>query len=283
MDRSPLQPRNWPRACGAWVQEFRVVMEAAPTQISQSWAGWLGTVRRKVPGLAIWVSLAFTLYCTRPDTVVRPRSGTTKEGVRTSTDRPFEEEGQSSWYGGNGDGFAGKPTANGEIFDPNALTCAHRTLPLGSSIEVENLSTGKRLLLRVNDRGPFARGRILDVSMRAAKDLGFLAQGVARIRLRTVDASGRPAPLDQDLDLKDPYTVQVAALSDPANIDRLTRELEEAFGPVTLQEALTVEGRSVKRIRAGSYTRLSEAQQAAERIQKRFRDRGIDPFITRRR
>ena len=258
-------------------------MDAAPTQISQNWADCLGSVRRRVPGLAIWVSLAFTLYCTRPNTVVRPRSGSTKDVVYSPSDRPFEEEGQSSWYGGDGDGFAGKPTASGEIFDPSALTCAHRTLPLGSSIEVENLSTGKRVLLRVNDRGPFARGRVLDVSRRAAKDLGFLGQGTARIRLRTVDASGRPAPLDQNLDQQDPYTVQVAALSDPANIDRLTRELEEAFGPVTLQEAITVDGRSVKRVRAGSYTRLSEAQQAAERIQKRFRDRGIDPFITRRR
>lgn len=266
-----------------WVQEFRVVMDAAPSQISQSWADWLRAVRRRVPGLVVWVSLAFTLYCTGPTTVVRSRSGGTKEVVRGSADRPFEEEGESSWYGGNGDGFAGKPTASGEIFDPGALTCAHRTLPLGSSIEVENLSNGKRLILRVNDRGPFARGRVLDVSQRAAKDLGFLGQGIARIRLRTVDLNGQPAPLDQDLDQRDPYTIQVAALSDPANIDRLTRELEEAFGPVTLQEAITVNGHSVKRVRAGSYTRLSEAQQAAERIQKRFRDRGIDPFITRRR
>lgn len=258
-------------------------MDAAPSHLSQNWAGWLGAVRRKTPGLVVWVSLAFTLYCTRPTTLVHPRTGKTQNALRTPGDRPFEEEGESSWYGGDGDGFAGKPTASGEIFDPSALTCAHRTLPLGSSIEVENIQTGKRVLLRVNDRGPFARGRVLDVSRRAAKDLGFLGQGTARIRLRSVDAQGRPAPLDPDLDLGDPYTVQVASLSDPANIDRLTRELEEAFGPVTLQEAVTLDGRSVKRVRAGSYTRLSEAQQAAERIQKRFRDRGIDPFITRRR
>jgi rare lipoprotein A len=197
--------------------------------------------------------------------------------------RPYEEEGESSWYGGNGDGFAGKPTASGEIFNPSELTCAHRTLPLGSIIEVENLASGKKVILKVNDRGPFARGRILDVSRRAAKDLGFVTQGTARVRIQSVDAQGRPAPIDPEIDQRDPYTIQVAALSDPTNIERLTRELELAFGPVTLQEASTLDGRSVKRIRAGSYLTLAEAQVAAERIQKQLRDRGVDPFITRRK
>lgn len=230
----------------------------------------------------LWVALIFTLYCSRPATSLHPKTPT-RDAVQTGSNRPYEEEGESSWYGGNGDGFAGKPTASGELFRPSELTCAHRTLPLGSTIEVENLLTGKRVLLRVNDRGPFARGRILDVSRRAAKELGFLGQGTARVHILSVDSQGRPVPLDPELDQRDPYTVQVAALSDPTNIDRLTRELEIAFGPVTFQDAATLDGRSVKRIRAGIYTKLAEAQLAAERIQKQLKDRGVDPFVTRRR
>lgn len=281
MERSSSSPRNWPRACGGWVKEVRIALDAKPT--SPPWAGWLRAIRGRVPGLVVGVCLVFTLYCTRPPSSLHPRSGSGRDASRTGSNRPFEEEGESSWYGGNGDGFAGKPTASGEIFNPSDLTCAHRTLPLGSSIEVENLLTGKRVVLKVNDRGPFARGRILDVSKRAAKELGFIGQGTARVHLLTVDAKGQPAPLDPELDLRDPYTIQVAALSDPANIDRLTRELETAFGPVTLQEAVTLDGRSVKRVRAGAYTRLADAQLAAERIQRQLKGRGVDPFITRRR
>lgn len=282
MEPSLLQPRNWPRVCGCWAQEIRIALTAVPPRVAPVTGGWLRVIRPKSPTLALWLSLIFTLYCSRPATTPHPRTPT-RDTVQTGTNRPFEEEGESSWYGGNGDGFAGKPTASGELFRPSALTCAHRTLPLGSTIEVENLLTGKRVLLRVNDRGPFARGRILDVSRKAAKELGFLGQGTARVHILSVDSQGRPAALDPDLDQRDPYTVQVAALSDPTNIDRLTRELEIAFGPVTFQDAATLDGRSVKRIRAGTYTKLAEAQLAAERIQKQLKDRGVDPFVTRRR
>ena len=85
-------------------------------------------------------------------------------------------------YGGNDDGFSGRPTANGEIFDPEQYTCAHRTLPLGSFVEVENLENRKRTVLRVNDRGPFVKGRILYSSRRGAQELGFLGQGTSRVR-----------------------------------------------------------------------------------------------------
>jgi rare lipoprotein A len=195
----------------------------------------------------------------------------------------YMEEGVASWYGGDGDGFAGRPTASGDIFDPEQYTCAHRTLPLGSFVEVENLENRRRTIVRVNDRGPFIKGRVLDLSKRGAQDLGFLGQGTARIRLRSVDAMGLPAPLDAATDRLDPYVVQVAALSDPKNIDSLTRELENTFGVVTLQGALTRGGMSVKRVRVGSYTSRQDAEQAAEQIAKLLKDRGVEPFITRQR
>ena len=94
-----------------------------------------------------------------------------------------EETGTASWYG---PGFHGKKTANGEIFNKYELTAAHRTLQMPSLIEVTNLQNGKSIVLRVNDRGPFAHNRILDVSERAAELLGFKNNGVTKIRLKVL-------------------------------------------------------------------------------------------------
>src|SRR5690242_17607174 len=96
-------------------------------------------------------------------------------------DFTYDETGIASWYG---EQFHAKETANGETFDLNSLTAAHRTLPMPSIVEVTNLENGRVLRLRVNDRGPFARGRILDVSRRAAQLLGFEGSGTAKVRVR---------------------------------------------------------------------------------------------------
>ncbi len=276
-------PTNWSRTCAVWIEEIRVVFEA-PAPVPVGTGGFLRSMRKVTTLLAVGVSMSFTLHCTRPP-VVASRSRTAGNG-RSSALRPgqvFEEEGLASWYGGNGDGFEGKPTANGETFDPEALTAAHKTLPLGTVVEVENLDNGKRVLVRINDRGPFVKGRILDLSRKGAKQLGFLGQGTAQIRLRTVDGLGNPAPLDEALEKGNPYVVQVAALSDPRNIEALRRELEPAFAPITLQEAFTKDGREVKRVRVGAYATREDAEKAADELARRLKDRGVDPFITRRR
>ena len=93
----------------------------------------------------------------------------------------YDKTGYASWYGPT---FHGKKTANGDKFDKNALTAAHPTLPLPSLVRVTNLQNGKNVVLMVNDRGPFARSRILDVSQRAAQMLGFEQQGVAKVRVQ---------------------------------------------------------------------------------------------------
>lgn len=93
----------------------------------------------------------------------------------------YDETGIASWYG---EDFDGKATANGETYDMNSLTAAHRTLPLPTMVRVTNLDNGKSIRLRVNDRGPYARGRILDVSKRAADLLGFQSNGTARVRVQ---------------------------------------------------------------------------------------------------
>lgn len=101
----------------------------------------------------------------------------------------YDETGIASWYGPT---FYGQHTANGETFDANALSAAHRTLPMPVNVRVTNLENGKSLILRVNDRGPFARGRIIDVSEHAAKLLGFYGQGTARVRVTYMGNSYLP-------------------------------------------------------------------------------------------
>ena len=98
-------------------------------------------------------------------------------------DWSYDETGIASWYG---EQFHGKYTANGEIFDLNAMTAAHRTLPMPTIVRVTNLENGRSVELRVNDRGPYARGRIIDVSRRAAQLLGFEQQGTAKVRVQVM-------------------------------------------------------------------------------------------------
>jgi rare lipoprotein A len=92
----------------------------------------------------------------------------------------FYEVGIASWYG---PGFQGKTTANGELYDMFAYTAAHKTLPFGTVVEVVNLETGRSVVVRINDRGPFIPGRIIDLSYVAAQELGIVDQGTARVGL----------------------------------------------------------------------------------------------------
>ena len=98
-----------------------------------------------------------------------------------SRDGGFDEVGVASWYG---PGFRGKPTASGERFDPGDLTAAHRTLPFGTRVEVVRLDTGARVVVRINDRGPFVEGRIVDLAKAAARRIDMIEDGVAEVGLR---------------------------------------------------------------------------------------------------
>jgi rare lipoprotein A len=151
---------------------------------------------------------ALTAACaTEPDTnnvTVPPNAGVYKVGIpyqigetwyypREQPD--YDETGIASWYGPT---FYGHSTANGERFDANALTAAHRTLPMPVNVRVTNLENGRSLIVRVNDRGPFARGRIIDLSEHAAALLGYKDQGTARVRVTFVSradlSGGGPQP-----------------------------------------------------------------------------------------
>jgi rare lipoprotein A len=97
--------------------------------------------------------------------------------------RAFEQEGLASWYGGK---FQGRQTASGEIFDTNGFTAAHKTLPFGTVVKVTNLESGRSTVVRINDRGPFIPGRIIDLSRAAAASIGLAGQGVAKVRIEVL-------------------------------------------------------------------------------------------------
>jgi len=125
----------------------------------------------------------------------------------------YDKTGIASWYG---EDFHGKYTANGEVFDLNALTAAHRTLPMPSVVQVTNLENGRSIQVRVNDRGPYARGRIIDLSRRAAQLLGFEAQGTAKVRVRILV----------------PESIQVASLAGRNGPEPMVASLQPKAAPV---------------------------------------------------
>lgn len=127
-------------------------------------------------------------------------------------DPTYDETGIASWYG---PGFHGKQTANGESYDQNELTAAHQTLPMPTFVRVTNLENGRSIVVRINDRGPFVNGRIIDMTRRGAQLLGFIGQGTARVRVQIVPGGGPEG--DQPLPPSAPGTgdmpIQVAAQS----------------------------------------------------------------------
>lgn len=126
-------------------------------------------------------------------------------------DFEYDESGIASWYGAK---FHGRLTANSETYDMNSLTAAHRTLPMPSFVRVTNLENGRSLVLRVNDRGPFARGRIIDISRRGAQLLGFEKQGTARVRVQVL------ADRTRALKSRIRNQVELAKVGTPITIDR---------------------------------------------------------------
>ena len=135
----------------------------------------------------------------------------------------YSEQGLASWYGRE---FHGRRTSNGEIYDMYAMTAAHKTLPLPTRARVTNLATGRSIVVRINDRGPFKKGRLIDLSYAAARELGFLNAGTAMVGVETLDEPAgavAAAPVARPPQL---MYVQVGAFARQQNADDLKRQLE---------------------------------------------------------
>ena len=153
-------------------------------------------------------------------------------GVRytPAVDYSYDETGIASWYG---PGFHGRQTANGEIYDQQALTAAHPTLPMPTLVRVTNLENGKVLDLRINDRGPFKNGRIIDVSRRGAELLGFLNQGIAKVRVQVLEQESRQmAALAQGGQIAQRDSITRIA---PGPVDRVTGAPVDSVAAETIQ------------------------------------------------
>lgn len=167
----------------------------------------------------------------------------------------YDVVGTASWYG---DAFHGKPTANGEAFDMHLASAAHATLPLPCIVEVTNLDNDRSVQVRVNDRGPFKPGRIIDVSRQAAEELGFVRQGTAKVRVRYVG----PAPRDPFLRSPEPRTSSVFAALAPE--PKPKRKPEHKPEPVT-EPVVVVTGPSFA-VQAGAFANKGNAERAARTL-----------------
>lgn len=114
------------------------------------------------------------------------RQSAAKKADKTEKTAKFSQTGKASWYG---PGFHGKKTANGERFDMNTLTAAHRTLPISSRVRVTNLANGKSVVVRINDRGPYHGNRVMDLSKAAAQELGFIRTGTAQVKIEPLTSA----------------------------------------------------------------------------------------------
>lgn len=168
----------------------------------------------------------------------------------------YDEVGVASWYG---PGFHGRRTANGDIYDMEALTAAHTTLPMPSRVRVTNLENGASVVLTVNDRGPFAKGRIIDVSRRAARELGFLRQGIAHVRVQAI--GGPPAARAGS---GGRYYVEAGAFANPDNAWRLRARLSR-IADFAIARARTSRG-LLHRVRAGPLESPARAAALADRL-----------------
>lgn len=181
-------------------------------------------VRRVV---VIFVVAALASACAKRPRVSAP-TGTvaaSNESVRSSSRGTSEFEGDASYYA---DPYHGRPTANGETFDKNKTTAAHRTLPFDTWVRVENRLNGKKVDVRINDRGPFVAGRVIDLSLGAARKIDMVRAGVVPVRLEIIKEApkaARSAARPQSVF----YVVQVGAFREERAARALRRRIEKKY------------------------------------------------------
>jgi rare lipoprotein A len=190
------------------------------------------------------------------------------------------EDGLASWYGPD---FHGKPTAVGEPYNMWADTAAHKTLPLGTYVKVTNLENGNSTILRINDRGPFVAGRIIDLSAKGAQDLGCRTKGLARVRVEAVQSAVPQVVGNTTYWKVDPvpsfrygrFAVQIGAFRDPGNAYRLKDKMNRNGRETRVTDRPVRDGLWY-RVQVGSFQDLVVAKAEMER----FRSNGFpDAFV----
>jgi rare lipoprotein A len=255
------------------------------------------------------LSFALLLFSCTTTTITGPNAPTTSSPPSRTAKVVDTFEGVASWYGPE---FHGKKTASGEIFDMTDLTAAHKTLPMGTVCMVTNLNTNKSVTVRVNDRGPFAKERVIDLSYAAADVIGMISTGTAPVRVEVLSEEAPPAPtttptptttpapspntpllpettpaadttLPTDVVTPPPgeaqvlFTVQVGSFSSKANAEILYNTLAGKYENVSIEEFSTTTN-TYWRVRVGKFSTREEAQNVAEKLSSA----GYTVFISER-
>ena len=170
----------------------------------------------------------------------------------------WQQVGTASWYGKD---FHGKPTASGEIYNMYGYSAAHKTLPLGTRVRVTNLDNGRRIVVPINDRGPFVGKRIIDMSYGAARHLGMVKEGLAKVRIEVIQKPSTNAS---------GYTLQFGAYTERQNAVAMADKLTSIGYTPSIEEAF-VRGRKFHRVRLGVFPSYKKAQ----RFAGQFNDSGM--------
>lgn len=198
----------------------------------------------------------------------------------------FYQQGLASFYA---DKFNGRTTANGEKYRPNELTAAHLTLPFGTRLKVVNVSNNRSVEVRVNDRGPFVKGRIIDLSKKAANKLDFIEAGVVEVKLYILEGintgpssentlkwehTGAREYYRMEAEKLEPagYGIQIGSYKEMSNLMRLTDKLQASYGDDVIIEVGEVNGVRVYRVIIGRFDKKEDAVQLEKKLKKTYRD-----------
>ena len=186
------------------------------------------------------------------DSGLPPSGGYIEEG--------YTQIGIASWYGID---EHNKRAANGERFSKYAYTAAHKSLPMGTVVRVTNLENGRDVLVKINDRGPFVRGRIIDLSYAAAQSVGMVKEGTVKVKVEVVST-----PSTRDGSIFDAlYTIQVGSFSTRDNASDLKRRLDSKYEDVRI-ETVQLSGESYYRVRVGRFADRKDAEKTASRLRR---------------
>jgi rare lipoprotein A len=223
------------------------------------------------------LALSFVIVCCGPRQVVIDRRTLPAEKQEVKKERPVPDAktekresrdvqyGVASWYGGE---FHGRQTSSGEVYDMYQLTCAHNTLSLGTVVMVTNLENGRSLELKVNDRGPFVKERIIDVSYAAAQMLGMWEKGTALVKVEVINPG---------IEIVQRFTLQVGSFADETNAQRLAEQLRKSFENVYVATVETLT-QKYHRVRIGQF----ETREAAWGIAEKLSQMGFKVLVTSR-
>lgn len=182
-----------------------------------------------------------------------------------STSKGYQEKGIASWYGAK---FHGRRTSSGEAYDMYAMTAAHKTLPLPSYLEVTNLSNGRKVIVKVNDRGPFHDNRLIDLSYTAAKKLGIIGHGTGMVEIRAMTGGETPVNIvtnvQQKLSKELPVGMylQVGAFSTSTNAQQFKSKVQSQIG----DEVIVTSDGKLYRVRIGPLDNVEEGDSLANRL-----------------